>query len=384
MTELRISPQPVFGLNRPLTTPAAAVAAPAAALSGDRYDPVGGNGPEYQALLQQTDQMMASRDPQQIFQAIINMTRMQPADALPRLQRVQQTPGLDPRVYELAQRGAAAMQGMAQQPGAAVPGAQPQPGQQPAAPFTPLSTPQAPTYQGAPVPANLNPNDAQMLIQNLRSDLDIGGQQSVDAIKQLMGIANAQPAQKELVFTLLLNHLYKMRGISATEALKALVSMNDPRLAQYLPMVQRDSTYSNEAVNLAVQTMQRNAANAAGPGVAQAGTGGATVELLRAWEFEAKVGGTAGAAYIAQIRSALGANPAQSPLKAEAMRIALTLVAKSSDPYLVIPAINMLGEIKSREMNSLDYLSAVTRNSSHGPRVQAAAKAAINNIMMSP
>lgn len=383
MTDLRIAtPQTVYGANRLAAyTAATAPVASNTGLGGDRYDPVGGNGPEYQALVGQTDQMLASRDPQQLFQAIINMTRMQPADALPRLQRVMQTPGLDPRVYELAQRGAAAMQGMAQQPAAQQPGAQ-QPGAQQPGYTPPAAAAPLPAYQGSPVPANLNPADAQMLIQNLRADLDMGGQVAVDAIKQLAGIAQAQPAQKDLVFTLLLNHLYSKRGSSATEALKALIGMNDPRLTQYLPMVQRDPSYANEASALAVQAMKAASAAPAGPGVAQAG--GPTPEFLRALEHELKVGGATGAATLQQIRAALGANPAQSPLKAEALRIALTLIASSSDPNLVVPAIQMVGEIRSREMNSLEYLSACTRNPVHGPQVQAAAKAAINAIMSSP
>lgn len=381
MTDLRIaSSQPLYnparlGNQGAVTTPGAQMSA----MAGDRYDPVGGNGPEYQALVQQTDQMLNSRDPQQLFQAIINMTRMQPADALPRLQRVSQTPGLDPRVYELAQRGAQAMQGMAQQPAAQQPGAQQPAAQQPG--FTPAAPTSVPTYQGAQV-ANLNPNDAQFMIQNLRIDLDTGGPEAVNAVKTLMGIAQANPAQKELVFTLLLNHMYSKRGPSATEAVKALASMNDPRFAQYLQMVQRDGSYESEARDVAIQTLKANASNPGGPGVAS--TGGQSVEFLRAMEFEIRKGGAAGAAALQQVRTALGANPSQSPLKAEAQRILLTVAATGYDPSIVVPAIQMVGELRSREMNALQYLDAIMRNPAQTQEAKNAARQAIQQIMASP
>lgn len=368
--------------------------APGVNYAQDNYagNPTGGAGPDDAALIAQTDQMINSPDLSQRYQAIINMTKMSPQNALPRLQQVINTPGQDPNVVNLAQRAMAALQQMPQQPAANMP-QQPQqqyPQQQPAQqqpqgqPFQQQPVQQQPAY----VPAQmgpLSPQDAAFMLQTLQTDLSDTGQKGIQAIQQVAAIAQAHPALKEQCYNLLLNHLYTTRGLSTLEAVKALGSMNNPALVPYLQMVQRDSGYPPATRELAVQMIKSMSTQPAGPGVASAGGAATSPEYLRAMEHELGGGGARGMNAFAQIRNALGQDPrAQSAARPEVLRILLTHIATKTDGATVQAACQLLGQMGTREMDTLRYLDAVTRNSNQAPYVQEAAKAAIRQIMSAP
>ncbi|MFP5501485.1 MAG: HEAT repeat domain-containing protein [Candidatus Sericytochromatia bacterium] len=97
----------------------------------DQLNLVGGNAPagqsqdQYSQFVADTIAMLDSPDARQRFQAIVNMTKMNPQEAVPLLQRAVQND--NQQVRELAQRALTVMQQMpaGQQPQAQAPGAQP-------------------------------------------------------------------------------------------------------------------------------------------------------------------------------------------------------------------------------------------------------------------
>ena len=375
----------------------------APAYGNDRLNlgaPAGGAAGTDPALLAQTEQLMQSPNPRDRYQAIVNLTKMNPADALPRLQAIAGAPGQDPNVVQLANEALRVMSQMAQQPGQTpgqspvAPGQQPQqqpqqwpanqPPQQQAWPTQPVQQQPQPAAYNPGVGAPTDPNDAAFMLQVLQTDVPKGGDISVNAIRQIAAIAQQHPSQKEAAFNILLNHVYHGLGESVTEALRALGAMNDPRLAPYLQMVQRDPKYHHTTRELAVQLIQQNAQQSAGaPGAASVG-GNYTVEYVRSAEFELAKGGPTGMAALAKIQAALGPDPrAQGPMRQEVIRVLVTHLATGLGSS-VAGAAQMLGAMGAREMDTLRYLDAVQRNPSHSNEARDAARAAIRQIMSTP
>ena len=222
-------------------------------------------------------------------------------------------------------------------------------------------------------------------MQMLQTDVPKGGEVSAAAIRQIAAIAQQHPQQKEAAFNILLNHVYHGLGESVTEALRALGAMNDPRLAPYLQMVQRDSKYHYTTRELAVQMIQANAQQGANgaPGTASVG-GNYTPEYVRSLEFELRKGGPEGMAAFQKIQQALGPDPrAQGPLRQEVIRVLITHLATGLG-VTVAASATLLGQMGAREMDTLRYLDAVQRNSSHSDEAREASRAAIRQIMSSP
>jgi hypothetical protein len=86
-----------------------------------------------------------------------------------------------------------------------------------------------------------------------------------------------------------------------------------------------------------------------------------------------------------QIRNALGPDPrAQSPARAEVVRVMLSHIATKSDPDTVTAACQLLGAMGAREMDTLRYLDAVKRNPGQSTQARNAAAAAIQQILTTP
>lgn len=382
--------------QRPLTG-----AGGSAGYQGDQLalgSPLGGNGTD-PALLAQTEQLMNSPNVSDRYRAIVNLTKMSPADALPRLQAMAAVPGQDPQVIQLANEAMRVMSQMAQaQPQQPAYGQPPQ--QQPAygqpqvqPGYQPQPTVVQPGYQQQAMPAPtynpgvgapVNPADAAFVMQTAQTDLAYGGDRGIQAVRQIAAVAQGNPQLKEQAYNLLLNHVYHKRDASVTEALKALGAMGNPQLLPYLQMVQRDSGYPWEAQAVAVSLMKQMASQPAQPGAASANTS-ASPEYIRAMEFELKRGGNEGMAAFQQIRNALGPDPrAAGPVRQEVIRVLVTHAVTSYDPATVTAACQLLGQMGAREMDALRYLDAVVRNNGQSPQAQQAARAAIQQILATP
>lgn len=412
-----------FNINLPVshaTTPKyrlfntpAAPGTNAPAYAGDRYvgAPAGGAAGTDPALLAQTEQLMQSQNPRDRYQAIVNLTKMNPADALPRLQALAGAPGQDPNVVQLANEAMRVMSQMAgQQPQQPQPQPQ-QPGYPPQQPqynpqqpqgqvqqpaynpqyqqpqfAQPAAAPQAPMQYNPGVGAPQSPEDAAFMMQMLQPDVSKGGDVAVNAIRQIAAIAQAHPQHKEAAFNILLNHVYHGLGDTVTEALRALGGMNDPRLLPYLHMVQRETRYHYTTHELASQLIQQMSQQQQGgqPGVANVGNPQATVEYIRSLEYDLNRTGPEGMAAFNKIRQALGADPrAQSPIRQEVIRVLITHMATKVGPT-VGESAKLLGAMGAREMDTLRYLDAVARNTSHSWETQEAARNAIRQIMSTP
>ncbi|MEB3329789.1 MAG: hypothetical protein VKQ33_11205 [Candidatus Sericytochromatia bacterium] len=351
--------------------------------------PLGGAGTD-PTLLAQTEQLMRSPNVSDRYRAIVNLTKMSPAEALPRLQALLSTPGQDPQVLQLATQAMQVMSQMAQTtpptqqpvPGG-FPGATPQAGQ-PGVPAyqAPQPTPVAAYNPGVTAPSN--PADAAFLMQTAQTDLSRGGEIGVQAVRQIMAAAQANPSMKEQAYNLLLNHVYHKRDGSVTEALRALGSMENPQLLPYLQMVQRDHSYQTPARELAVGLITQMSAQPPGaPGAASTST--VTPEYVRAMEFELRRGGPTGMKAFEQIRAALGADPrANGPLRQEVIRVMITHIATSFEPSTVTASIQLLGQMGAREMDTLRYLDAVVRHPGQSLQAQQAARASIQQILATP
>jgi hypothetical protein len=357
--------------------------------------PIGGAGTD-PAMLAQTEQLMRSPNVSDRYRAIVNLTKMSPADALPRLQALLSTPGQDPQVIQLATQAMQVMSQMAQtapnpqQLGAAVPNGFPQgyPGGYPGG--VPQAGPQVnPAYQppqASPMPtynpgltAPADPADAAFLMQTAQNDLSRGGDVGVQAVRQIMAAvqANPTPQMREQAHSLLLNHVYHKRDGSVAEALRALGSMGSPQLVQYLQMVQRDLSYQAEARALALSLYTQ----LAGPGTATPDM----TAYVRAMEFELRKGGAAGMRAFEQIRAALGPDPrANGPLRQEVVRVLITHIATNYDATTVTASVQLLGQMGAREMDAPRYLDAVVRNAGQSTQAQQAARAAIQQILATP
>jgi hypothetical protein len=373
--------------QRPLTSGAAGPAYPADQLS--LGSPIGGAGTD-PALLAQTEQLMRSPNVSDRYRAIVNLTKMSPADALPRLQALMSTPGQDPQVIQLATQAMQVMSQMAQTAPAAqqpapggFPGAAPQPGQQGMPAYQAPQASPVPTYNPG-VAAPSTPADAAFLLQTAQTDLGRGGDIGVQAVRQIMAAVQANPQLKEQAYNLLLNHVYHKRDGSVTEALRALGSMGNPQLLPYLQMVQRDISYQTATQELAVNLItQISAQPQGGPGTASTAT--MTPEYVRAMEFELRRGGPTGMKAFDQIRAALGPDPrANGPLRQEVVRVLITHIATSFDPATVTASIQLLGQMGAREMDALRYLDAVVRHPGQSSQAQQAARAAIQQILATP
>jgi hypothetical protein len=377
-------------------------------------NPAGGAGPDPSQLIQ----MLRDPNPNVRFQAIQMAVQMaqsgQAAQALPVLQTAAAND--NPQVVGLAQRALPLVQQMVAgaQPNQQQPPQQQFPGQQPTqfpgqqqqptqTTFQPAVTQpqQAPvmgpgtayvpnqptqlTYQ-APNMGQLNPQDAEFMMQSLQSDLQQGGDPATRAIQQLAGLAQASPALKDKVYALLLNHLYYHHDGSTTEAIKVLGSMNNPAVLPYMQAVQRDPGYTTESHNAALAVIQAMAtSNPGGPGTASVDGGAQGVTYIRAMEYELGKGGAPGMAAFQQIRNALGPDPrAQSPARAEVVRVMLSHIATKSDPDTVTAACQLLGAMGAREMDTLRYLDAVKRNPGQSTQARNAAAAAIQQILTTP
>ncbi|MEB3223767.1 MAG: hypothetical protein VKS61_16960 [Candidatus Sericytochromatia bacterium] len=377
--------------QRPLTGGAAGTSYPADQLS--LGSPLGGSGTD-PALLAQTEQLMRSPNVSDRYRAIVNLTKMAPADALPRLQALLNTPGQDPQVIQLATQAVQVMSQMASNPsnpGAAQPGypGAAQPGIPGAAPqggpaYQPPQASPIPTYNPG-VAGPMNPADAAFVMQTAQTDLSRGGDIGVQAVRQIMAAVQANPQLKEQAYNLLLNHVYHKRDGSVTEALKALGSMGNPQLVPYMQMVQRDASYQADTKALAVSLLtQMSTQPQGGPGAASASPT-MTPEFVRAMEFELGRGGASGMQAFGQIRAALGPDPrANGPLRQEVVRVMITHIATKYDPTTVTAAIQLLGQMGAREMDALRYLDAVVRNPGQSTQAQQAARAAIQQILASP
>lgn len=405
MTDFNIN-LPVSNATTPkyrlFNTPAAPTST-APAYAGDSYvgAPAGGAAGTDPALLAQTEQLMQSQNPRDRYQAIVNLTKMNPADALPRLQALAGAPGQDPNVVQLANEAMRVMSQMAgQQP------QQPQPQQPQYNPQQPQGQVQQPAYQpgyqqpqfaqpaaqpmAAPqynpgVGAPQSPEDAAFMMQTLQPDVSKGDEVSIPAIRQIAAIAQAHPQQKEAAFNILLNHVYHSRAESVTEALRALGAMNDQRLLPYLHMVQRQPGYHHTTHALTTQLIQQlsqGQQQGGQPGVANVNPQ-ATAEYIRSVEFDLNNNADSMAAF-AKIRQALGADPrAQSPIRQEVVRVLITHMATKLGPT-VGEAAKLLGAMGAREMDTLRYLDAVARNPGQSWENQEAARNAIRQIMASP
>jgi hypothetical protein len=352
--------------------------------------PSGGSGTD-PALLAQTDQLMRSANPRDKFQAIVNLTKVAPQDAIPRLQALMSAPGQDAQVVQLASEALRVMSQMAQQPGQQAPSSQPVPGQTNAQPAPGQTSAQpAPTYQAQPVAVpsynpgvsvgNLSAADAQFMVQTLQSDLN-----NEQSIKQLAAIAQAHPQMKDNVYNILLNHAYHSVHPSVAETLRALGGFNNPQLVPYLQMIQRDPGRTTESREVAVSLLKQFAAAAANPSGPSAAAAGVSVDYIRAMEFELSKGESNALSALQQIRQALGADPrAQSPIRQEVVRVLLTHIATSARPSTVASAVRLLGEMGAREMNTLQYLDAVARNPGHSSEARQEARAAIQRILSTP
>jgi hypothetical protein len=375
-------------LPRFLTNQAAPVGGNQPSYATDRLSvqPAGGNGvdpAQIQAQLQ-------APNPADRFRAVVAITNMPPQQAIPLLQMAAQNDNA--QVRDLANQALGVMQRMpgATQPATNQPGVQPQqPQPQPQQPYNagpgyqPTVVPQN-TYQPAQV-GPLSPDDAAFMVQTLQTEVGLGGAQGLNAIRTLAGIAQQNPAQKEPVFNILLNYMYNAYDSNLPEAIKAVASMNDPRALPYFEFLHRAVDRGQEARAAALQAAQAMRLNQGGqPGAASTQAAGATPEYLRMMELEMKRGGQEANAAFQQIRNALGQDPrAASPAKQEVLRIMLTHVATGYD-NLVIPAIQLIGAMGSRDMNALQYLDAIKRNPAHSVETKAAANAAIQQIMAAP
>jgi hypothetical protein len=377
--------------QRSLTGGAAGPSYPADQLS--LGSPIGGAGTD-PALLAQTEQLMRSPNVSDRYRAIVNLTKMSPADALPRLQGLLATPGQDPQVIQLATQAMQVMSQMAQTAPAAqqpmpggfpgtAPATYPQAGQQGMPAYQPPQASPVPTYNpGMMAPSN--PADAAFLMQTAQTDLGRGGDVGVQAVRQIMAAVQANPQLKEQAYNLLLNHVYHKRDGSVTEALRALGSMGNPQLLPYLQMVQRDNSYQTPTRELAVALItQMSAQPQGGPGAASTST--MTPEYVRAMEFELRRGGPTGMKAFDQIRAALGPDPrGNGPLRQEVIRVLITHIATSFEPATVTASIQLLGQMGAREMDALRYLDAVVRHPGQSLQAQQAARAAIQQILATP
>ena len=177
-----------FNINLPVSNatapkyrflqPQSAATAPNPAYGNDRLNlatPAGGAAGTDPALLAQTEQLMQSQNPRDRYQAIVNLTKMNPADALPRLQAIAGAPGQDPNVVQLANEAMRVMSQMAQTPGASPQGPGQQPTQQPQqwpqqAP--PAAAGVAAAAAAAPVPAAAGGPDGHPAVQPGRGRAD--------------------------------------------------------------------------------------------------------------------------------------------------------------------------------------------------------------------
>ncbi|MEB3283685.1 MAG: hypothetical protein VKN33_00145 [Candidatus Sericytochromatia bacterium] len=367
------------------STPAAGYASDAFQATG----PVGGSGTD-PALLAQTDQLMRSPNARDKFQAIVNLTKVSPQDAIPRLQALATAQGQDPQVVQLANEALRVMSQMVQMP--QQPQQSPQPVQtSPAA--SPVSANPAPsTYQMQPVTqptynpgvnmANMSLQDAQFLFQTLQTNLT-----DEQSIRQIAALAQAHPQLKEPAYNLLLNHAYHSVHPSVAEALRALGGFNNPQLVPYLQMIQRHPAHAAETREVAVNLMRQFAAQAANPATPGAASNnpGVSVEYIRAMEFELRKGENEAMTAMQQIRQALGPDArAQGPLRQEIVRVLITHIATSNRPATVAAAARLLGEMGAREMNTLQYLDAVARNPGQAMEARDAAKNAVTQILSTP
>jgi hypothetical protein len=380
--------------------------------------PVGGNNPTYgqdqlnvsgpaggaAADVAAIQQQLQSANPADRFRAVVSITNMPPAEAIPLLQMAAQNDNA--QVRDLATQALGVMQRMpgATQPvpGQTPPANQQAPFQQPVQPG--VTQPQGQPWNTAPqqqytgyqptqvqpmqyTPANMgqmSPDDAAFMVQTLQTDLSAGSEKGTLAIQQLMGLVQANPAVKENVFNLLLNHIYHSYDPSVTEAIKALGAMGDPRALPYIEAIHRTSGYRDETYAAALQVIKQMRMSQGGqPGTAS--VGGATPEYVRIQELELKKGGQKGMLAFNEIRNALGPDPrAQSPIRAEVIRVLLTHIASSNDGMTVSASCQLLGQMGAREMDTLRYLDAVKRSSSAHPDSIRAATAAIQQIMSTP
>lgn len=357
-------------------------------------------------------QMLASPNVQDHYQAIINITYLAQAGQAPAAyQLLQQASSLnDPNLNQLIQKALPVVQQLMSQPAATQPGVtQPMMTQptttQPGMTFAPTAvapttamnplpgTSYAPTTAAAvqytpPPMAQINPADAQFMMQTLQTDVQAGGDKAIAAIQQLAGLMQQNPALKQPIHDLLLNQVYNSHDRSVNEALKVLGSMNDPSLLPYLQMVQRDPGYGPDTQATALSLLQALSLNqGAQTASINGGNPAANVDFIRAEEFELNKGGSQGMAAFQQIRNALGPNPAQtaSPqVRQEVIRVLLTHIAGYHDPSTMAAACQLLGQMGAREMDTLRYLDAVKRDIGKGPDAQAAAAAAITQIMQTP
>ncbi|MDB5096664.1 MAG: hypothetical protein JWM80_1085 [Cyanobacteria bacterium RYN_339] len=365
--------QPVY---RPQAA-APAATGPIASYANDQLAIAGGAAPGMDPASIQA--ALSDADPRNRFQAVINATKLPPAQAIPLLQ---QAAGNDnPQVVQLAQRALAVMQ---QMPGA--PQTQPQYNpQQPQGqqlPYQPYQPPAAAPYTAANM-GTMNPQDAAMMFNTLQDDLKKPGQVGIDAVKQLAGLVQVNPQLKDSVVNLLLNKVYDMKLDPSVEpeAIRALGSFHDPRVNQYLAAMLRAPGRTNDS-RAACEDVLRSSMS--GPTTAGAnGQPQVTVEWLRLEEQKLnKVSPQQALAIFAELRSALGPDArAQSPNRNEVLRILLSYIATPHDNEGVTAACQILGEMKTRDMDSLRYLDALTRATGVMDSTKAAAKAAMRSIM---
>lgn len=362
-------------------------AAPAPVTTSFDRDSVAVNAPAGGAGVDpaQIQQQLQSPQPADRFRAVVAITNMPPQQAIPLLQMAAQNDNA--QVRDLANQALQVMQRMpgTQQPATNQPGTQ-QPQPQP----TPYQAPapyQAPTNLGLQIApgAPMSPGDAQIMMGVLQGELGSGQERSMAAIPQLVAIAQQNPAMKEAVVNLLLNHIYNEYNPSVSVAMRGLATLADPRAIPYLEMVARQTGRQVDEQALARAIVEQMKANPSGqPGTASA-QALATPEFVRMHEPELAVPGARGMAAFEKIRAQLGADPrAKSPIQQEVLRVMLTLIATSYNSETVAAACTLIGQMGSRDMDSLRYLQAVTTGMGQTPATRAAAMNAMRQIMATP
>jgi hypothetical protein len=327
---------------------------------------------------------LQSPTPQVRFQGVVDATRLPPAQAIPMLQAAaaQQQ---DPQLAQLAQRAISVMQ---QMPG----GVQPQP-QQNTNPYQQQQqngyTPPGNNYAPQPytsavaVQGNLTPQNASLMLSMIASDLTMHGDAvGVDAVHRLAGLAQSNPSSKNDVIDLLLNKVYNynISGPVEVEAVRLLASFNEPRLTPYMAAIARDTGRSLESRQIAEQSV--GSAQSTGAQTAGVNGGQANIDWLRLQETKLVGGGQGPITALSEMRKALGPDPtAQGPARMEVMRILLTFISGSHDENTMTGAVQLLGQMKAKEMDSLLYLNNLVVRSDVVNTTKDAAKAAMGYIM---
>lgn len=238
-----------------------------AGMPTDRLNLIGGNAPagqnpdQYSQFVADTIAMLDSPDARQRFQAIVNMTKMNPQEAIPLLQRAVQNDNA--QVRELAQRALNVMQQMpaGQQPAAQQPAAQ-QPAAQAPAFQAQAQAPQPSAYNFQP-PANpvvaadkpLTTGDIYFLSDTIKNGTEA---EQINAILSLEPHAAQNP---QAVLSILYQRINPAdsTNIRLEKAMLAAISVlaksKSPQVVPYLQQISGTSYLSDQIKQAAAQAI---------------------------------------------------------------------------------------------------------------------------------